>query len=67
MQAQAAGVAAGGGASLGQLTAPRSPSVDRAHLEANMAAALLLRSPSEYRRWLLCYVCHLAGRYLQQL
>ena len=63
MQAQAAGVAGTGGpSSLGQLTAPRRPSVDRAHLEANMAAALLLRSPGEYRRWLLAYVRHLAGQ-----
>ena len=33
----------------------------RAHLEANVAAALTLESPQEYRRWLLTYVRFLAG------
>ncbi len=33
----------------------------RPHLEANMAAALALQSPVEYKRWLLTYVRHLAG------
>jgi hypothetical protein len=33
----------------------------RAHLESNVAAALALESPKEYRRWLLTYVRHLAG------
>lgn len=33
----------------------------RAHLEANVAAALMLESPQEYRRWLLTYVRFLAG------
>jgi hypothetical protein len=39
----------------------RTAGVDRAHLESNMAAALLLQSQQEYRRWLLTYVRHLAG------
>ncbi|BDA47922.1 Protein HIRA [Coccomyxa sp. Obi] len=39
----------------------RTAELDRAHLEANMAAALLLESQQEYRRWLLTYVRHLAG------
>lgn len=38
----------------------RSVETDRAHLEANMASALLLQSPREYRRWLLTYVRHLS-------
>ncbi len=48
---------------VGSLAAGRSSNaeVDRGHLEANMAAALLLQSPQEYRRWLLTYVRHLAG------
>ena len=33
----------------------------REHLESNMAAALMLESPQEYRRWLLTYARHLAG------
>jgi hypothetical protein len=61
VQAQAAGTGMGA-AGLAALPAPRRPSVDRAHLEANMAAALVLRSPREYRRWLLLYVRHLAGK-----
>ena len=44
----------------------------RGHLEANMAAALALQSPQEYKRWLATYASHLAGEYtsltiLQQL
>ena len=34
----------------------------RAHLEANMAAALALQSPQEYRRWLGTYASHLSGQ-----
>lgn len=34
----------------------------RAHLETRIAAALVLESPAEYRRWLLTYARHLAGR-----
>ncbi|CAD7701890.1 unnamed protein product [Ostreobium quekettii] len=38
----------------------RSPDLDsRSHLEHNMAAALVLRSPKEYKRWLLLYIRHL--------
>lgn len=33
----------------------------RAHLEANMAAALALQSPHEYKRWLGTYASHLSG------
>lgn len=33
----------------------------RGHLEANMAAALALQSPQEYKRWLSTYASHLAG------
>ncbi|KAL0026450.1 hypothetical protein WJX79_010832 [Trebouxia sp. C0005] len=33
----------------------------RGHLEANMAAALALQSPEEYKRWLSTYASHLAG------
>lgn len=33
----------------------------RGHLEANMAAALALQSPQEYKRWLATYSSHLAG------
>ena len=33
----------------------------RGHLEANMAAALALQSPQEYKRWLATYASHLAG------
>lgn len=33
----------------------------RAHLESNVAAALVLDSTQEYRRWLLTYVRQLAG------
>lgn len=33
----------------------------RAHLETNMAAALVLHSPAEYRRWLITYVRQLAA------
>ena len=36
----------------------------RRQLEANMAAALALASPQDYRRWLLTYVRHLAGTHL---
>lgn len=47
---------------LGMLTTARfRATLDRAHLESNMAAAHLLQSQQEYRRWLLTYVCHLAG------
>ena len=35
----------------------------RGHLEANMAAALALQSPQEYKRWLATYASHLAGQY----
>lgn len=41
--------------------ASRRKGSDTAHLEANMAAALLLQSQQEYRRWLITYVRHLAG------
>lgn len=34
----------------------------RAHLETRIAAALVLESQAEYRRWLLTYARHLAGR-----
>lgn len=34
----------------------------RGHLEANMAAALALQSPQEYKRWLATYASHLAGQ-----
>ena len=65
VQAQAQDAGGGGAKSgavaLGLLTAPRKASTDRAHLEANLAAAALLRSPAEYRRWLQPYVRHLAG------
>lgn len=36
----------------------------RGHLEANMAAALALQSPQEYKRWLSTYASHLAGNFL---
>lgn len=36
----------------------------RGHLEANMAAALALQSPQEYKRWLATYASHLAGDFL---
>ncbi len=39
----------------------------RAHLEANMAAALALQSPAEYRRWLLTYARFLSGGAALQL
>ncbi|KAK9830498.1 hypothetical protein WJX72_012086 [[Myrmecia] bisecta] len=39
----------------------RAAEESRAHLETNMAAALAMQSPQEYRRWLLTYVRHLAG------
>lgn len=48
MGSLAGGAAAGGAAG-------------RAHLEANMAAALALQSPAEYKRWLITYVRHLSG------
>lgn len=34
----------------------------RAHLEGNLAAALALQSPQEYRRWLGTYARFLTGR-----
>ena len=37
----------------------------RGHLEANMAAALALQSPQEYKRWLSTYASHLAGNSCQ--
>ena len=39
-----------------------SPSHDRAQLESNLAAALILGSASDYRRWLFTYVRHLTGQ-----
>ena len=39
----------------------RSAADSRGHLEANMAAALALESPQEYRRWLLTYARFLSG------
>lgn len=39
----------------------------RAHLEANIAAALALQSPSDYRRWLLTYARNLSGEALAVL
>lgn len=64
--------AAGAGASghrrpaiMATLGATGSPALGgaagRGHLEANMAAALAVQSPSEYRRWLLTYIRHLSG------
>lgn len=61
-QAQAAAASSGSGQlALTTLTGQdaRSTETDRAHLEANMASALVLQSPQEYRRWLLTYVRHL--------
>ena len=50
-------------AMLAALTAApaRSAADSRGHLEANMAAALALESPQEYRRWLLTYARFLSG------
>lgn len=49
--------ARGGAAPLG-----KTSSIDnRRHLETRLAAAELLQSPAEYRRWLLTYVRHLSG------
>ena len=39
----------------------RAAADSRGHLEANMAAALSLESPQEYRRWLLTYARFLSG------
>ena len=39
----------------------RTAAESRAHLETNIAAALVLESPQEYRRWLLTYVRQLAS------
>ena len=61
MQAEAQSAGGSTVPGLAALPIPRRGAVDRAHLEANMAAALLLQSPREYRRWLLSYVRHLAG------
>ena len=61
-QAQAAAANLGSGQlALTTLTGQdaHSAETDRAHLEANMASALVLQSPKEYRRWLLTYVRHL--------
>jgi len=51
------------GVMLAALTAApaRSTADSRGHLEANMAAALALESPQEYRRWLLTYARFLSG------
>ncbi len=50
-------------AMLAALTAApaRSAADSRGHLESNMAAALALESPQEYRRWLLTYARFLSG------
>ena len=44
---------------------PGSPAqqrqLSRAHLEANLAGALALQSPQEYRRWLVTYIRFLTG------
>ncbi|CAL8463095.1 g2629 [Coccomyxa elongata] len=62
-QARAAVSSSPGVSGVGALVADhaRTAEQDRAHLEANMAAALVLESQQEYRRWLLTYVRHLAG------
>ena len=39
----------------------RAAGESRGHLEANVAAALALESPQEYRRWLLTYARFLSG------
>ena len=60
-QAQSAAGASSSQVALTVLTGQdvRSADTDRAHLEANMAAALTLQSPQEYQRWLLTYVRYL--------
>ena len=63
LQAEAAGAHSGMHSVKATLQAgPRRAVVEsRGHLEANMASALALQSPSEWRRWLLSYAHHLAG------
>jgi len=62
LQAQAATVRPADPAARLAAAASASWAADtRAHLESNVAAALALESPKEYRRWLLTYVRHLAG------
>ena len=60
-QAQSAVGASSSQLALTALTGLDMPSADtdRAHLEANMAAALTLQSPQEYERWLLTYAQYL--------
>ena len=63
MQAEAAGAHSGMHSVKATLQAgPRRAVVEsRGHLEANIASALALQSPSEWRRWLLSYAHHLGG------
>ena len=63
IQAAAGGAAAAHRqpAIMSTLTGSGGGASGRRHLESNMAAALVLQSAAEYKRWLLTYVRHLAG------
>lgn len=60
LQAEALAAARRGAASTLPGSGAAQRQLSRAHLEANLGGALALRSPTEYRRWLVAYARFLA-------